>query len=684
MSETDPSSKRLDTSTLSPSPDTPSPAPPEWMSRILRERQRRRDTREPTTATRDGRNEEGHHPSRPRDDESRELRVGQTTEVVRSPNRARSGDRWDTPTLDHGGPPTRVSQGDHQHMQESKPTTSRVELAQEAVTATGGETRQLMHEAMSTEGVQTHGDPRAETMEGSGTMPTANSHSYETEFSSASSTSSNTSHSTSFPYGGGTASSSSTSSSGFSSRASGSSVISDSSTTTFSVSSHERERDKDVYYYGGGSGRGRSWSAEPVEESVGETGATTPPRLGLGLYQSVSASPTYPGVTSAPQYYDQSPLSLSPNPSRSPSFDALQACPRVADVEMGRDPTLQASLTRQPGGEPARTLLTASSSKARSSSPTPSTSTLTIPVPSSPHPHEEVSVAAGSQPRPPSFKGKERAVIPPSPPQSTTTLTTTTTALSEIGSSDEERDALQDDLTLYPPENFAIVVPGIFRSSFPRKKNFAFLKSLGLKSVLTLIQDEYPQENLDFLEQEGIQLFQFPIPGNKEPFVHIPDDKIVAAMAVVLDSRNHPMLIHCNKGKHRTGCLVGVLRRLQTWSLTAIFDEYRRYSHPKSRQMDLQFIEAFKGLDLIWDVASQNRPHLPPWACTTPYSTPQRGKVPVEAKTKERSTSRAPSGRSSPILKELAAKTVIRWDEQEPSDDRERIERFERGDGKGS
>ena len=51
--------------------------------------------------------------------------------------------------------------------------------------------------------------------------------------------------------------------------------------------------------------------------------------------------------------------------------------------------------------------------------------------------------------------------------------------------------------------------------------------------------------------------------------------------------------------QHRTGCLVGTLRRLQTWSLTAIFDEYRRYSHPKSRQMDLQFIEAFKGLDRV-------------------------------------------------------------------------------------
>lgn len=31
----------------------------------------------------------------------------------------------------------------------------------------------------------------------------------------------------------------------------------------------------------------------------------------------------------------------------------------------------------------------------------------------------------------------------------------------------------------------------------------------------------------------------------------VPEDKIRAALACVLDVRNHPMLIHCNKGKVR-------------------------------------------------------------------------------------------------------------------------------------
>ncbi|KAJ2453546.1 tyrosine-protein phosphatase siw14 [Coemansia sp. RSA 2336] len=144
-----------------------------------------------------------------------------------------------------------------------------------------------------------------------------------------------------------------------------------------------------------------------------------------------------------------------------------------------------------------------------------------------------------------------------------------------------------------PPENFAMVCPYIYRSGMPKKRNFTFLKKLKLKSILTLILEEYPLQNQKFLEQHGIKLFQFGVAGNKEPFADIPEDVMCQALLVLMDKRNHPILIHCNKGKHRTGCLVGCLRKLQEWTNTSIFDEYRRYSAPKSRAMDQQFIELF-------------------------------------------------------------------------------------------
>ncbi|KAF8935654.1 Tyrosine-protein phosphatase dsp1 [Dissophora ornata] len=163
---------------------------------------------------------------------------------------------------------------------------------------------------------------------------------------------------------------------------------------------------------------------------------------------------------------------------------------------------------------------------------------------------------------------------------------------------------------LCPPDNFNMVTTWIYRSSFPKKKNFSFLKKLGLKSILTLILEDYPDQNMKFLKENNVTLFQFGIAGNKEPFVQIPDDKISAALAVLLDRRNHPILIHCNKGKHRTGCLIGCLRKLQQWSHTSIFDEYRRFSHPKSRSMDQQFIELFDSRE-AWKVIDPK--WIPEW-----------------------------------------------------------------------
>lgn len=153
---------------------------------------------------------------------------------------------------------------------------------------------------------------------------------------------------------------------------------------------------------------------------------------------------------------------------------------------------------------------------------------------------------------------------------------------------------------LIPPENFSHVCGEIYRSSFPRPENFEFLRDrLKLRSILVLIPEEYPAENMRFMEETGIKLFQVGMSGNKEPFVNIPSDLLTKALAVVLDPSNHPILIHCNRGKHRTGCLVGCIRKLQNWSLTMIFDEYRRFAFPKVRALDQQFIELYDDREII-------------------------------------------------------------------------------------
>ncbi|KAK4771051.1 hypothetical protein SAY87_031583 [Trapa incisa] len=157
---------------------------------------------------------------------------------------------------------------------------------------------------------------------------------------------------------------------------------------------------------------------------------------------------------------------------------------------------------------------------------------------------------------------------------------------------DERRDGSGGD-TLVPPVNFSMVEEGVYRSGFPRASNFAFIETLNLRSIIYLCPEPYPEENMKYLQSRNIQLFQFGIEGKTEPSVSISENTITDALKVLIDVRNHPVLIHCKRGKHRTGCLVGCFRKLQNWCLSSVFEEYRSFAGVKTRVTDLRFLESF-------------------------------------------------------------------------------------------
>lgn len=159
---------------------------------------------------------------------------------------------------------------------------------------------------------------------------------------------------------------------------------------------------------------------------------------------------------------------------------------------------------------------------------------------------------------------------------------------------------------LVPPVNFSLVCRGIYRGSYPNVRNHSFLKSLGLKSILFLCPEDYSKSGQDFIESNGIRLIRVPMEGNKEPFKIIPDELMDRAMQQLADTRNHPIYVHCNKGKHRTGSVCGCFRKLQQWTLTSIFEEYRRFAGAKARQLDEQYIELYRP-----PVASLRHEYLP-------------------------------------------------------------------------
>ncbi|GAB4835386.1 Tyrosine-protein phosphatase dsp3 [Ancistrocladus abbreviatus] len=148
-------------------------------------------------------------------------------------------------------------------------------------------------------------------------------------------------------------------------------------------------------------------------------------------------------------------------------------------------------------------------------------------------------------------------------------------------------------VVLMPPKNFSMVEEGVYRSGFPEPSDFGFLQTLNLKSIIYLCPEPYPEEHCKFLRSQNIRLFQFGIEGKKETSVNIPGDVITNALRILIDVRNHPVLIHCNRGKHRTGCLVGCLRKLQNWCLSSVFEEYQRFAGSKARVTDMAFMKSY-------------------------------------------------------------------------------------------
>lgn len=144
-----------------------------------------------------------------------------------------------------------------------------------------------------------------------------------------------------------------------------------------------------------------------------------------------------------------------------------------------------------------------------------------------------------------------------------------------------------------PMNNFGEVAPGIYRSSFPHADNMAHVRSLGLKSILTLVKTPHSEDFLEYVEKEGIEHFRIIVPAHKNPSSIITIDTLLETLKIILNRSNYPLLIHCNKGKHRTGCMVACYRKLTGWTDAAIITEYRTFAGDKFRPLDEAFIASF-------------------------------------------------------------------------------------------
>ena len=187
--------------------------------------------------------------------------------------------------------------------------------------------------------------------------------------------------------------------------------------------------------------------------------------------------------------------------------------------------------------------------------------------------------------------------------------TSTSTADTETGTvtPSSVRSVVPDRLNMrIPPLNYGAVVPGsIYRCSYPQPENYEFIKDLKIKSILTLVPEKIADEYQSFMDSAGIQHFRVHIRANKGE-VRVESCEMQRALRLIMDRTNHPIMIHCNKGKHRTGCTIACFRRICGLDMDTIREEYHTYAGKKARFLDEVFFENFD-LNLVMWMARQER-----------------------------------------------------------------------------
>ena len=169
---------------------------------------------------------------------------------------------------------------------------------------------------------------------------------------------------------------------------------------------------------------------------------------------------------------------------------------------------------------------------------------------------------------------------------------------------------------IVPPLNFCPVERYLYRSGQPSPVNFPFLLNLNLKTIIWLANEEPQDTLLEFCDTYNISL-QFaainPDGGEDDnPWDGLTEHSIINALQTIVDRKNYPLLVCCGMGRHRTGTVIGCLRRIMGWNLASVSEEYRRFTGSRGGRILVELlIEAFDT-----NIVKIDKKQAPAWLVT--------------------------------------------------------------------
>jgi protein tyrosine/serine phosphatase len=105
--------------------------------------------------------------------------------------------------------------------------------------------------------------------------------------------------------------------------------------------------------------------------------------------------------------------------------------------------------------------------------------------------------------------------------------------------------------------NFHQVNEHLYRGAQPLSGGIRSLAGKGIKTIINLRgEDEGTRSEEQEASAAGLRYFNVPMRGLSRPT----DEEVEKVLAIINDSRNWPVFVHCNHGKDRTGTIIACYR----------------------------------------------------------------------------------------------------------------------------
>lgn len=123
--------------------------------------------------------------------------------------------------------------------------------------------------------------------------------------------------------------------------------------------------------------------------------------------------------------------------------------------------------------------------------------------------------------------------------------------------------------------NFHKINDQLYRGAQPRQDGMKQIAALGIKTVINLRgEDESTRDEAVEASAAGLRYFSMPLSGFRRP----KDEQVEKILALIGDSHNWPVFVHCHHGEDRTGIIIAAYRISQDgWSAEQAKKEAKRY-----------------------------------------------------------------------------------------------------------